>query len=454
MIVKSILWLKDSLVAEQHMSNIDPALLDPNDKDFCLLSEELQRRNTLIYIFSWCAIYFVGPVTYVGVMQANIIKSFGGSDFLANLPSAVNAWVLPTPVILAWLLTSTKYMRPMLVGSYFALSAIGFITAAVFFTTSNTLVISALVIHAALTGIINGIFTMCMWEMLGRGMSTRRRGKTLSIAFTIGPMFAVLGSMAASLILTGEFLNIKIEPIERPWTYITIYGITGPVMLLLALLSSGVTIPPREEKDEHLSFRQNFAGIKEYLGNPLILLALFGFLLTYAGSSYIMNNVGLYVKDVTGEAPEVHTGTNLALRFGCKCAFGFILGLLMVRYNPRVPVLVTTGTCIVGIIWALFVPGKWYLASFGWLGAGELFYLYYMNYIVLFARPEQIRQYTAYTSLFPVLMGFVAGLYGFLSDKYGYRESFWLALVFLSMAMSIAIFALPNHVKAMKRPEE
>ncbi len=446
MVVICILWQKVSLVAEQTASNIDPASLDPNDKDYCLLSEDLQRRNSFIYITTWAAIYFIAPVSYVGILHADIIKSFAGSDELANLPAAVNAWVLPTPVILAWLLTSTRFLRPMLVCSYLSLSAIGFLIAALFRVSSDSLLIGALVVHAGISGIINGVFTMCMWELLGSGMSVRRRGKTLSLAFGIGPLFAVLGSFGSDVILTGNFLgNQIIEPIARPWNYMAIFGITGPVMLLLALTSTGVTIPPRSESEEKLSFKENLAGIKEYLGNHLILLALLGFLLTYAGCSYIMPNLGLYVKDVTGEAPETYTGIKMGLRFGCKCAFGFLLGMLMVRFNPKVPLLVTTGTCVAGLIWALFVPGKWYLASFGFLGAGELFYLYYMNYIVLFAQAKNIRQYSAYTSLFPMIMGFVAILYGRVSDNYGYRASIWVALAFLLIAMVTVVMTLPHH---------
>lgn len=432
----------------------------PDDKDFCLLPEEQQRRNSLVYIINWSAMYFIAPVSYVGILHADILKGYEFNDKMANLPAAVNAWVLPVPVILAWMLTSTRFLRPMLMGSYVVLAALGITIAALFQSSSPNLLLGALVAHAGMNGIVGGVLTMCMWEILKTGMSEKRRGITLSLAFSIGPMFAVLGSACSDLILSGNFIDlIKVTPLERPWNYITIFGITGPLMLSLVFTSIFVTVPPRSEHQENLTLRQNLDGMVGYLGNYRILLALAAFLLTYAGCSYIMPNLGLYVTDVTGEPAENYTGAKMALRFGCKCAYGLLLGLLMVRFNSKVPLLLTTGTCIVGIAWALIVseqnviPGKWYLLAFGFLGAGELFYLYFMNYIVSCAPAENIRQYAAYTGLFPVVLGFVAVLYGKVSDDYGYRASIWLALAFLLTAMVIIMLTLPKQ-PPMTKPAE
>lgn len=416
-----------------------------DDKDFCLLPEHLQQRNSLVYIINWSTMYFIAPVSYVGVLHADILKSFNFSDTLANMPAAVSAWALPIPVIIAWMFTSTKFLRPMLCGAYLVLGILGLVIAASFFSPSDELLLAVLIAHAAFIGVVNGIITMCMWEVLRRGMSEKRRGKTLSLAFGIGPMFAVLGSLLSDLLLSGNFLGESVvAKMPEPWNYVTLFGVTGPLLLALVFTSMGVTVPPREADQEKLTLRQNLSGMVGYLSNHFILLTLAAFLLTYAGCSYIMPNLGLYITDVTGEPAENYTGVKMALRFGCKCTYGFLLGMLMIRYHAKVPLLLTTGTCIVGLLWALFIPGKWYLLAFGFLGAGELFYLYFMNYIVSCAPADSIRQYSAYTGLFPAVLGFIAVLYGKVSDSFGYRSSFWLALAFLLVAMLIVVATLPN----------
>ncbi|MDA1212832.1 MAG: MFS transporter [Planctomycetota bacterium] len=435
-----------SKAADQSERTPDESAGTADDKDVCPLSEDLQRRNSLVYIINWSTMYFIAPVSYVGVLHADILKAYEFNDKMANLPAAVNAWVLPLPVIVAWSFTSTRFLRPLLIGSYLVMGTLGLIIAALFFTPSKDFLLWGLVTHAAFNGIVGGVLTMCMWEVLRQGMSPRRRGRTLSLAFGIGPMFAVLGSLLSDLILSGNFLGEKVfDPMSSPWNYMTIFGVTGPLLLMLIVTSLGVTVPPREAHLERLSFKQNLQGMTGYLSNHLILLTLAAFLLTYAGCSYIMPNLGLYITDVTGEPADNYTGAKMALRFGCKCAYGFLLGMLMVRFHAKVPLLLTTGTCLVGMIWALFIPGKLYLLAFGFLGAGELFYLYFMNYIVSCAPRENVRQYSAYTGLFPAVLGFVAVLYGNVSDEYGYRASFWLALAFLVSAMVIVILSLPNQ---------
>jgi hypothetical protein len=96
----------------------------------------------------------------------------------------------------------------------------------------------------------------------------------------------------------------------------------------------------------------------------------------------IMNNMSLYARETLGEAPEKYAGVQLALRFGFNCVMGFGLGWLVTKIHARASLMATTSICSAGIAWALFVPGQWYLLGFGLLGAGELFYVYYLNYIV------------------------------------------------------------------------
>lgn len=159
----------------------------------------------------------------------------------------------------------------------------------------------------------------------------------------------------------------------------------------------------------------------------------------------IMNNVSLFARETTGEHPEKFIGLQLALRFGCKSISGFFLGWMLARFQAKLPALMTTIFCMAGVLWALFAPGEAYLFSFGLLGAGELYYVYYLNYIVGCSPPERIRQNTAYTNFIMIIVSFMPLIYGWISDRFGLRVSFYLALVLLSIALAIVGLALPRR---------
>ncbi|MGE5194502.1 MAG: MFS transporter [Deltaproteobacteria bacterium] len=416
-----------------------PAESDP-------LPDRFQQRNSLVFIVNMSLIYLVAPVFYVGVLHAAICNSLGASDTVANLPASVNLWMTPIPVFISWLWPSPLASRRILVAAYLVVGMAGGVAAASFVAAPRHWLIPVLVAHAGIVGVTVGVIQMCLWELIGRGMTTTLRGWTLSLTFGAGPVFAVLGSCASQLILSGKFLNlVEVSPIPEPWSYVLLFGVTAPAMWLAAGMVSLARLPPGSEpapRTGGIAFAQ---GIRLYFTHPLILIAAFGFLCTYAGGGMIMNNLALYAREAIGEPPERYSGLQLALRFGFKSVCGFGLGWLVTRVHAKAPLVATTTICLAGVGWALLVPGKWYLLSFGLLGAGELFYVYYMNYIVSCSAPERMRENTAYTNLITVTVGFVPLMYGGISDRFGLRSSFVLAMAILIAACVVAGLFLPRQ---------
>ncbi|MDB5385034.1 MAG: transporter [Planctomycetaceae bacterium] len=408
------------------------------------LPEFAQRRNSLVFILNTSIGYFVAPVFYVGVLHAAILSSVGFSDTISNLPESVYMWMLPFPVLIAWLWPSTHHLRPMLVVNYGFKGLAGVIAAALFLWAPPSWLAGGIVAHAAVIGITNGVTNMCLWELIGRGMTSARRGWTLGIAFGVGPVFAVLGSCASQLILNGNFLElIHLQPVPKPWCYVVLFGVTGPAMGMAAACVFLAHLPRTGPIESSVSLDGMTQGLRQYFTYRLIVIAVCGFLLTSAGGNMILNNLALFVRDATGESPDEYTGLQLALRFGCKSLFGFVLGWMLARYQAKTPALATTLICIAGLIWALAMPGKWYLFSFGLLGAGELFYVYYLNYIVGCSAPERIRENTAYTNVIMILVSFMPLVYGGISDNFGLRASFFVALGILAVATLVVWVLLP-----------
>ena len=413
------------------------------------MSDRDQRRNSWVFILNNSIGYFVAPVFYVGVLHAAILSSLGFSDTLANLPETVYLWMTPLPVLVAWFWPSTANLRPMLVASYLLKGIAGGVAATLFFVAPQWLAIG-IIVHAAIVGATNGVATMCLWDLIGRGMTPARRGWTLGVTFGAGPVFAVLGSCASQLILKGEFLGwFQVTPLAAPWSYVVLFGATAPAMALSAACVGLARVPAAaDDAQQSASWSGIRAGLREYFTRRLIVLALLGFLLTSAGGNMIMNNLALYVRVATGESPEAYTGIQLALRFGCKSLFGFVLGWLLARYHGKAPALATTLACLAGVLWALVVPGKWYLLSFGLLGAGELFYVHYLNYIVGCSAPHRMRENTAYTNVILLAVSLMPVLYGAVSDYAGLPASFIFAATLLVIALLLVGLRLPNQPRA------
>src|SRR5262249_34170071 len=133
----------------------------------------------------------------------------------------------------------------------------------------------------------------------------------------------------------------------------------------------------------------------------------------------VMSNITLYTREAIGEAPEKYVGLQMALRFGFKVFAGFFLGWLLTRSNPKTLLVATASLVLAGVAWALSIPGFWFMLSFGIMGAGELFGVYYPNYILGCSPKSRIRRNMAFTSLVTMPVGFAGILYGAVSDTFG-----------------------------------
>src|SRR5262249_36557000 len=112
---------------------------------------------------------------------------------------------------------------------------------------------------------------------------------------------------------------------------------------------------------------------------------------------------------------------------------------------------------VIGVAWALLVPNRWLLVSFGILGAGELFGVYYPNYILGCSPRSQLRRNMAFTSLITMPVGLAAVLFGMISDtlgatdrKFGFQASFVASMLLIVAAIGLVLIALP----ARPRPQE
>ena len=411
------------------------------------LEPRLQNRNALIYAAVVSLTYLGAPALYVGFVQAGLCKHLHTSNTMANLPATVFLSMVWVSVVVAWLFPQARLLKTVMCSAYSLMALVCAGVALVLMAgLSDGFVITALVVNAAVVGAANGVVGVLGWEVLGRGVTQRFRGKALALAFGLGPAFAVLGSLGAQFLLNGGLFG-WVPPVwlavAYPYSYAMIFICSAASMGLAAFLVHLYQIPfPKKDVERESFHAALIGGFKSFLGYRILLIASVAYLLVYCGNM-VQINMNLFTQEAVGRRPEELAGYQLLLRFSFKMLCGFFLGWLLNRTNPKVPLLVTIGLQIAGVIWVLLVPGYWFMLAFGINGAGELFGVYYLNYPMLCSAKSQIRRNLSFLTLISSLVGLSPVLYGWISDTWSIRASFWAALILLAFTTLMVAFKLP-----------
>jgi hypothetical protein len=429
------------------------AAAEPLDESgSCRLEPRLQNRNALIYAAQVSLIYLSAPALYVGFVQAGLCKRLHTSDTIANLPSTVFLFMVWVPIVVAWLFPQARLLKKSLTYAYGLMAVMGVGMAAVLVATSSgTLIVATLVLHAGVLGAANGLVNVLSWEALDRGVSPQWRGKALGLAYGWGPGFAVIGSLGAQLLLDGKLFG-WVPPawlaLAYPYNYAALFAGSAASMAVAAFLVRYFTIPlPRTDVERESFNTALIGGFRSFVSNRVLLTVSIAYLLVYCGN-LVQVNMSIFTHEAVGEMAENLAGYELTLRFSFKILCGFLLGWLLTRTNPKIPLLVTVGLQVAAVVWILLVPGYWFLLAFGINGAGELFGVYYINYAVQCSAKWQVRRNIAFLTLIATFVGVAPVLYGTISDHWGLRASFAAALILLLLTSALVAAKLP----AVPRP--
>src|SRR4051812_43408590 len=83
----------------------------------CPLGRREQTQNLLLYAANWGLMYLASPVTYVGLVQATLLKRLHFDDRTCNLPAGVYLWTTPLPVLVVWLFPQVRQLKPLLISA-------------------------------------------------------------------------------------------------------------------------------------------------------------------------------------------------------------------------------------------------------------------------------------------------------------------------------------------------
>ena len=427
-----------------------------------------QARNIALYVLSNWLLYLAAPVVYVGITQASLCNRLGASGALANLPSSAFFWMAAVPIVFTWRFPNSRAVKPIVAACYGTCAVAGLLVAAsLALPLSNGLRIGAVVLYACLIGGSLATLAVFLWDILNRGVDRSRRGIAFCLAFGFGPAFAVIGSFLAQLALAGEIdfpypsrwtliemHTIKVPTFEFPFNFVMLFGATIPIMLANASLAGFYILPAASWETPRQAFfpslRREF---REIIGDRVVFTAMIAFLVI-AGGATILNNISLFTTEAIGRSPEALAGSQNALRFTFKSLMGLLLGWLLVRTHAKLGMLATSACSFLGVAWVLCMPRQWFLVSFGLMGAGELYEIYFQNYLVNCSRQEKVRITMALLSLLGILSSFAPTLFGAVSDQFGFHASFAVAACAIGGSFALVLLGLPARATPMPRLAE
>lgn len=469
----------------------------------CPLTAAEQRRNLILFALCIGLEYLAAPVLYVGITQASLCDHLGADTLTANLPAMLYFAMTAVPTLVAWASPSVRVLQRNL-AICFGLTALtlGLTALALHRDVSRDFKLWAVILQGAVSGATMTGAIAYLWEIIGRGSDEKHRGAALSLAFGMGPVLAVLGSLGQTALLGGTIFGWQFAGVGSPQSFVALYGLGVPIMILGTILACFFVVPPVADEPSREPVREvvgvlvglplMFASVllvqgdwgtsavwlrvlgylaalgatagfvyhfRTILQQPVLLVATLVTILVYT-ANMIPSNMNLYSAEVLGDLPEKYAGQQNMLRFGFKVAAGLFLGWLLTRTHPRAGVLATASLYLAAMLWATLVTGPWYLVAFGLYGAGELIGVYAPNYIVSASRPSELRRNMAFVSLLMVpaapagyLFGAVADLairnqwtgLGWTSRQLGFRISFLACAACVLLGMLIARALLPKH---------
>jgi fucose permease len=252
--------------------------------------------------------------------------------------------------------------------------------------------------------------------------------------------------LLTQLLLDHRLGSISIPTISYPWDFLILFASSALIMAIPAIsVTRYIVPPPAVETVREPLLTGVFGGLRDFVRNRLLMLTSIALMLMIVGNDTILPSVVLYTQAATGAEPQQYAGFQFALRFTFKVVAGLFLGWLLTRTYPRAGLLATTSLSLCGLLWGLLVPGKWFLVSFGLLGAGELYGVYFPNYLVSCSRLADVRRNLAYANLLALPVAMAPVIFGIISDNYGLRSSIALAALLLVGTIFVVQIALPRR---------
>lgn len=405
-------------------------------------AEPDQKLNGRLYAVTQWGVFLCAPVLYVDVVHTSLCHQLGASRAVANLPTSARILSALAVVIVAWLVPQSGRLKTILAASYGVLvPASVLVIAALVLPVGRDIQIAMVVIHGAVAGGAANITWVFLCDICARGVAPAGRSKVVSLTYTVGPAFALAGSLFSQWALGSNYRGLKF-----PLNYAILFATVVPAMTLSAIASLCFRVPASPSCDAREPLAQYlFGGMRIFLRERQFLLLATSHLLLIGAFSAI-GNVNLLAKETMGTEPQDVAGYMNALRFSGKILGSLGLGFVMGRKGVRAAALAASLLTCVTFATPLFLKGPSYLAAFLLFGAAELASVYYFNYGMAASPATLVKRNMSFITLLMAPAALVPAFLGIIADALGLQWSVAAAFA-MGVTATLLCLLLPGREK-------
>ena len=309
--------------------------------------------------------------------------------------------------------------RTLVLSGVLATFLLTLVAAVLICPVSNPLRIGVVVGQSFALGLLNSVQQMFLLQCLGRGTTAKGRPRALKLAFGLGPVAAVAGSLTAQLSFgegsppwffpgtSRSFISSECRH-RRSWP--------GPAATLSCLHWWTSRRP---------SFFNPWGKVFGVSRSRTLLYLWFAYVLWW--STYnALPNLSLFARQALGREPADFSGVMMAIQFGSKALAGIGLGFIFQRFGVRATLVVTLSSVGLGLLWAWMVPGYSYLAAFAFMGVGQLGGFYFPNAVLSWSPSATAPRDLAILTLATLAASPTPTVHGLLTDHLGFFRQLYL----------------------------
>ncbi len=397
------------------------------------ISEAMTRRNGAIFLISYMLIYLAAPAVYIGIVQAALIDQLGAGATMANLPFSAYKFGAFAPIVVSWFVPHRWEKQVIVWANVMTASVLTLVFLTLILPAPTSIRIGGLILQGLFQGVSGATSMIFQLQCLTRGTTPEGRIRVLKKTFSLTPIAAVVGSLAAQWLLGPQFTGL-----DFPHDFAAVYLMAIPCIAGVAWISRGYDLAPLADEPRRPFFGHLIGTVKNFAASRSLRLAWFAYWLWYCTLA-TKPNLSLYAHEAMGVDPQDYSGVMMALGFGCKAIGGFGLGWLALRYGLRASVFTTSALLGMSVVWAWGVPGFAYLAAFGFQGAGELGGTYFPNFVAVLSSADAGTRNLALMQFATPASSWAAAVHGGLVDAWGFPASFIFALATAAASMGLVL---------------
>src|SRR5262249_3503055 len=157
--------------------------------------------------------------------------------------------------------------------------------------------LAAVVGQGLIQGVSGSVAGVYFYQCLRVGTTLAGRARAFRYSLGYGPVFGVIGSLGAQLVLTGK------TGLQYPRDFALLYLFGAPCMATVALLSYGFKLVevPDEPRKPLLAYLSD--AVSAYVATPALVLLFVAYFLWYFTLN-AMPNLSLYTREAVHREPK------------------------------------------------------------------------------------------------------------------------------------------------------